>query len=229
MARSGFKMKYSPAKGLGDFFSSLGKELKSNKKDIGGDLKKKYSGKAQRANEVPRSGESEYQFKVRTRKAKSKKPKVGEFSTKQKLEGNLVPNQELMNKKVEKTKPKPKEVKKETIKKTIKKTKKNNKVKNNKVKNNPQGRRTSPPGTKPFVPSGDDTDPIVTNKNKTKKNLVYGYPFQPIIDPILKQSMKLSGFGINNLFKGEPGPEIRSGIRKKLTSKKRGSKMNRKK
>ena len=74
MARSGFKMKYSPAKGkLGDFFSSLGKQLRSNKKDIGGDLKKKYSSKAQRDNEVPRSGESEYQFKVRTRKARSKK------------------------------------------------------------------------------------------------------------------------------------------------------------
>jgi len=40
MARSGFKMKYSPAKGkLGDFFSSLGKQLKRNRKDIGGEFK----------------------------------------------------------------------------------------------------------------------------------------------------------------------------------------------
>ena len=40
MARSGFKMKYSPAKGkLGDFFSSLGKQLRRNRKDIGGESK----------------------------------------------------------------------------------------------------------------------------------------------------------------------------------------------
>ena len=40
MARSGFKMKYSPAKGkLDNFFSSLGKQLKRNRKDIGGEFK----------------------------------------------------------------------------------------------------------------------------------------------------------------------------------------------
>ena len=40
MVRSGFKMKYSPAKGkLGDFFSSLGKQLKANRRDIGGEFK----------------------------------------------------------------------------------------------------------------------------------------------------------------------------------------------
>jgi len=40
MARSGFKMKYSPAKGrLDDFFSSLGKQLKRNRRDIGGEFK----------------------------------------------------------------------------------------------------------------------------------------------------------------------------------------------
>ena len=33
-------MKYSPAKGkLGDFFSSLGKQLRRNRKDIGGEFK----------------------------------------------------------------------------------------------------------------------------------------------------------------------------------------------
>jgi len=51
MARSGFKMKYSPAKGrLDNFFSSLGKQLKRNKKDIGGELKKKYKGSKQTTN-----------------------------------------------------------------------------------------------------------------------------------------------------------------------------------
>ena len=224
-------MKYSPAKSkLGDFFSSLGKQLGSNKKDIGGDLKKKYSGKAQRNNEVPRSGESEYQFKVRTRKAKPKKTEIGETSLNVGKDGNLnyntpTSNSNLQAEKVNYVKPKSK-IKVKT------KPKKNNKPKtkkNNKVKNNPQARRTSPPETKPYVPSGDDTDPIVTNKNKTKSNIISGYPLQPIIDPILQQSMKLGAFGINNLFKGEPEPEIRSGIRKKSTLKKRGYKMNRKK
>ena len=70
---SGFKMKRTPVKGLADFFSSLGKQLRGNSKNIGGETKKKYSGKAQRANEVPRPGESKYQFDVRTRKARSKK------------------------------------------------------------------------------------------------------------------------------------------------------------
>ena len=65
---SGFKMKQSPAKGkLDDFFSSLGKQLQSNKRDIGGEMKEKYSSKAQREDRVPRPGESKYQFDVRTR------------------------------------------------------------------------------------------------------------------------------------------------------------------
>ena len=40
--RSGFKMKSSPTKGkLGDFFSSLGKQLKRNRRDIAGENKGK--------------------------------------------------------------------------------------------------------------------------------------------------------------------------------------------
>ena len=69
---SGFKMKSSPTKkGL---FSNLFSSLGAKKTDIGGEMKKKYSGKAQRANEVPRSGESKYQFDVRTRKPKKGVP-----------------------------------------------------------------------------------------------------------------------------------------------------------
>jgi len=69
-----FKMKRTPAKGkLQDFFNTIGSQLRSNKRDIGADLKKKYSSKAQRANEVPKSGESKYQFDVRTRKPKATK------------------------------------------------------------------------------------------------------------------------------------------------------------
>lgn len=66
----GFKMKSSPTKSL---FSNLFKSLKAKKtEDIGEKLKKKYSGEAQRADEVARPGESEYQFSVRKRKARNK-------------------------------------------------------------------------------------------------------------------------------------------------------------
>jgi len=66
----GFKMKSSPVKGL---FSNLFKSLKAKKTgNIGEKLKKKYSGEAQRADEVARPGESEYQFSVRKRKNRNK-------------------------------------------------------------------------------------------------------------------------------------------------------------
>ena len=50
-----------------------------------------------------KTGESKYQFDIRKRK-EAKKLKPGEFSTKRKLEGDLVVNQELMNKKVDESK-----------------------------------------------------------------------------------------------------------------------------
>ena len=70
MARKPFKMKRSPVKGLlGDIFKGLGVKKTGN---IGENLKKKYSSEAQRANEVPRPGESKYQFDVRKGKARNK-------------------------------------------------------------------------------------------------------------------------------------------------------------
>jgi len=49
-------MKSSPAKGiLSNFFSNLGSQLKSNRKDIGAEMKDKYSSKAQRADKVAKS------------------------------------------------------------------------------------------------------------------------------------------------------------------------------
>ena len=66
----GFNMKSSPTK----LFSNLFKGLKAKKTgNIGEEMKSKYSGEAQRADKVARPGESEYQFKVRTRKSRSKK------------------------------------------------------------------------------------------------------------------------------------------------------------
>jgi hypothetical protein len=65
-----FNMKSSPTK----LFSNLFKGLKAKKTgNIGEEMKSKYSGEAQRADKVARPGESEYQFKVRTRKSRSKK------------------------------------------------------------------------------------------------------------------------------------------------------------
>jgi hypothetical protein len=97
--RTPFKLRSSPTKGkLGDFFKSVGSQLRSNKRDIGADLKEKYN---RTKESTPKAGESKYQANVRTRRA-TKKSKPGEFTTKQKLEGNLVPNQELMKKKVPK-------------------------------------------------------------------------------------------------------------------------------
>ena len=97
--RSGFKLKSSPAKfGLQDFFNTVGSQLRSNKRDIGADLKEKYN---RTKESTPKAGESKYQARVRTRRA-TRKSKPGEFTTKQKLEGNLVPNQELVKKKVPK-------------------------------------------------------------------------------------------------------------------------------
>ena len=90
---SGFKMKSSPAKGLSNFFSNLGASLVAKKtSDIGGKMKSKYSGEAQRADKVARPGESEYQFKVRTRKARAKAKKAAKASepvtrTSEQLEG----------------------------------------------------------------------------------------------------------------------------------------------
>ena len=90
MARSGFKMKYSPAKGkLGDFFSSLGKQLKRGTQRR---VDKKYESAGPN---VRKQMEKEGYAKPIARTP-------GSFSTKQKLEGNLVPNQELMSKKVKK-------------------------------------------------------------------------------------------------------------------------------
>ena len=66
----GFKMKSSPTKSL---FSNLFKSLKAKETgNIGEKLKKKYSSKAQKDDEVARPGESEYQFSVRKRKARNK-------------------------------------------------------------------------------------------------------------------------------------------------------------
>ena len=99
MARTPFKLKSSPTKGrLGDFFKSVGSQLRSNKRDIGADLKEKYN---RTKESTPKAGESKYQARVRTRRA-TRKSKPGEFTTKQKLENKLVPNQELMKKKVPK-------------------------------------------------------------------------------------------------------------------------------
>jgi len=89
-----FKMKSSPVKGkLDNFFSNLGKQLQSNKKDIGGEMKDKYSSKAQRANKVAKPGESKYQFDVRTRKSRKKPDKYVTQTTEE--NANIDPASEI--------------------------------------------------------------------------------------------------------------------------------------
>ena len=240
-----FKMKRTPIKGkLDNFFSSLGKQLKAGQKDRGIFSEK---GKAEKKSRKP--GESKYQADVRRRReanksAKAKKKlKPGEFTTKQKLEGNLVPNQELMNTKVKKAKPKVKtEVKTEVKTKT--KPKNNDGPRVNKVKKKKINAETieqdiaptpGPLDPKYMLKTGDkeltleDFKRITKPRNESMGGLQSTYIGKPIIDPLIKQSMKLSGKGLNSLFEGEPEPEIRSGIRKKSPSKKKRYKMKRKK
>jgi len=58
-----FKMKRTPIKGLGDFFSSLGKQAKAGQKDRGIFSEK---GKAEKADR--KAGESKFQADVRRRR-----------------------------------------------------------------------------------------------------------------------------------------------------------------
>ena len=98
--RTPFKQRSSPVKGkLQNFFNSVGEELRAGQKERGIFSEK---GKAEKK-EMRKTGESKYQFDVGKRR-EAKKLKPGEFSTKRKLEGDLVVNQELMNKKVDKSK-----------------------------------------------------------------------------------------------------------------------------
>ena len=93
-----FKMKRTPIKGkLDNFFSSLGKQLKRGTQRR---VDKKYESAGPN---VRKQMEKEGYAKPIARTP-------GSFSTKQKLEGNLVPNQELVSKKVKKA-PKPKAAK----------------------------------------------------------------------------------------------------------------------
>ena len=88
-----------------------------------------------------------------------------------------------------------------------------------------------------YIPSkGDEKLTFEDFQRITKggdKKVVYaGYPGKPIIDPLVKASSKIGKkmtSWFDSLNEGEPKPEIRSGIRKKSPSKKRGYKMKRNK
>ena len=101
-----FKMKRTPIKGkLDNFFSSLGKKATSDRQtkqvQENQGMTNFEKRQADKAAERKSGGKSKFQRAVVKRKAR-KKLKPGEFTTKRKLEGNLVPNQELMEKKVKK-------------------------------------------------------------------------------------------------------------------------------
>jgi len=132
-----FKMKQSPVKGkLNNFFSNLGKEAASasakhdtfkakRKQKVADRAKASPDGltnferrQADKAAQRKSGGKSKYKRDIEARKAR-KKIKVGEFTKRQELEGNLVPNQEIMSRKVEKAKSKPKVVKKKNVEKKV--------------------------------------------------------------------------------------------------------------
>ena len=74
--------------------------------------------KADKAAQRKSGGKSKYKRDVEARKAR-KKLKPGEFTKSLELGGNLVPNQEILSRKVEEAKPKLKVVKKKVVKKKV--------------------------------------------------------------------------------------------------------------
>jgi len=132
-----FKMKQSPVKGkLNNFFSNLGKEAASasakndtfkakRKQKVADRAKASPDGltnferrQADKAAQRKSGGKSKYKRDVEARKAR-KKLKPGEFTKSLELGGNLVPNQEILSRKVEEAKPKLKVVKKKVVKKKV--------------------------------------------------------------------------------------------------------------
>ena len=105
-----FKMKGSPVKNLAEFFKGLGKEgtKKRQKKQVRENQGMTNFEKRRAQQKRMSRGESEFQYKNRMRReasAEAKKSIVpGSFSTKRKLEGDLVVNQDLMSKKISKPK-----------------------------------------------------------------------------------------------------------------------------
>ena len=222
-----FKMKSSPTK----LFSNLFKGLKAKKTgNIGEEMKSKYSGEAQRADKVARPGESEYQFRVRTRKARSKKADKSEVKIDPASEVKIDPKVGMggytyVTKTPEQYKTTPKTKSTKTKKKVVK-TKSNDGPRVSKVKKKTKTIKQDiapTPGTlDPSSVAAAEELTLEDFKRITKggdKKVVHAeYPGRPIIDPLIKASSKI-GKNITSWFdslnEGEPKPEIRSGLRKK--------------
>ena len=102
--RKPFKMKSSPAKGI---FGDLLKALKSKRTDtgsLGSQLKR--GTERRRDKKYEDAGPNVRKQMVKEGYAKPIARTPGSFSTQQELEGNLVPNQELINTKIDKPKTK---------------------------------------------------------------------------------------------------------------------------
>jgi len=256
---SGFKMKRTPVKGLADFFSSLGKQLKAGQKDRG-----IFSEKGKAEKKSRKAGESKFQADVRRRGEARKSDKTGEKAKKtintnfvkdinsptNTKPGELKVNKELMSNKVKKTttpktakltfkkafaaarkagkktftwegNPYTTELAKTKNKPTVKTGPRAEKVKKKEI--NPKTIKqdiapTPGPLDPKYIPKAGDKElnlkdfkGIIEPKNKNAGGNQSTYIGQPIIDPLMEQSMKLSG------------------IRKKSPSKKRGYKMKKSK
>jgi len=233
-------MKSSPAKkgSLSNFFSSLGKQATAGQKDRGIFSEK---GKAEKK-EMRKTGESKYQYDVRkrqeTNKAKraSNKADAAYYGSDEDKAKNSEANRIKPKKEVVVNDPAKKEVVVNDPAKIEVKSKVNSKVvKNTKVNKEPQGRRVAP--NRPDLNNSmiDPNKMDLESGSKSNEQILYaGYPGKPIIDmlgienDILEKGRKKFSSWFNSLNEGEPKPEIRSGIRKKSPSKKRGYKMRKK-
>ena len=241
---SGFKMKKSPAKGLSDFFSSLGKELKTGQKERGIFSEK---GKAEKK-EMRKTGESKYQYDVR-KKREAKRKKADEYVTKTpEQQANINPKSEVkidtkvgMDRYTYSNAGDYSKSKTTKNKKKVVKPKSNDGPRVSKVKKKPKTIKqdvapTPGPLDPKYIPSKKDKELTFEDfqritKGGDKKVVYAEYPGKPIIDwskKIGKDITRrvLSGAAYLDELGGQP--EIRSGIRKKSPSKKRGYKMKRK-
>ena len=244
---SGFKMKKSPAKDLSNFFSTLGRkgteerQKKQTQENQGmTNFEKRRAEKKSR-----KAGESKYQADIRRRGEKKaatqegKRMNAEDEASRDAKTAKIKAEIQAAEEKKKKTK---KASNKTKTKKKVVKPKSNDGPRVSKVKKKPKTIKqdvapTPGPLDPKYIPSKKDKELTFEDfqritKGGDKKVVYAEYPGKPIIDPLIKASSKI-GKNITTWFdslnEGEPKPEIRSGIRKKSPSKKRGYKMKRNK
>jgi len=160
---SGFKMKQSPAKGkLQDFFSSIGSQLRSNKRDLGAEQKSKYKGTKQTTNKAGEdigSGDTTYD-RVMDDSQESRAKRVAKGNTKTFKQAHAADKaRQAAAAKTKASTKKPVVVKETKAKKPV-------------VKEEPKGRYTT------FTQKGDKYKYRYDAADDDKPNAAYDYEFQ---------------------------------------------------